>query len=661
VANVIIPVGTSVVYDNAVAGPVTSAVVNNGNVNFNLSSAANIAMLIAGPGSVAISNAGTITLSGINSYSGGNILHAGSSLIAGNSFAIGAPNILSNGTAINPASFGTLSSVTLPYLNISGGTTQLLSNITTAGAQTYGDLILGSTVSGTTTLRTSNANMNFIGKIDGATAKSQSLVANAGTGVITLGDSIGSLARLNSMSMTGSSINILADIITAVGQTYNGDAFIGDASYIGRTPTVGFLFSGYSSYFQYSTPAITSTIKYLNMNPAYVRTLISEDPNVTFTGTVNDLVTNTHTLLVAAIAPDASAGSSAAASINFGSSVGDVSPLYSLNAQVVVNQSQPNSVSHYVGTVSLVGNVATYSDQTYRANVMTAQAATQPGSVTFSVYDPNASITYLLPLQISGAGAGQINLQNSNSADTLIMNGTNNYFGVQNLNGANYWGNVATINTALGYVAPVFTPPTYTQPTPQPSTTSSVNVVPPASTPIAIPVQIMPSVNTLITSQPYSSVSVEISNLSTSQDTKLVTPPGESQLSSTGNEISKPADNFINIKVNIVVDGGINTIISSVPKNMFAFKVPDILISNLIAAAPAQIGTSAPVIEFKVVATLSDDKPLPVWLKFDPITKTFTSDKVPEGVTSFEVKFKILDVNEKIVGESIIIIEANNK
>jgi hypothetical protein len=141
----------------------------------------------------------------------------------------------------------------------------------------------------------------------------------------------------------------------------------------------------------------------------------------------------------------------------------------------------------------------------------------------------------------------------------------------------------------------------------------------------------------------------------------LVTPPGESQLSSTGHEISKPADNFINIKVNIVVDGGINTIISSVPKNMFAFKVPDILISNLIAAAPAQIGTSAPVIEFKVVATLSDDKPLPGWLKFDPITKTFTSDKVPEGVTSFEVKFKILDVNEKIVGESIIIIEANNK
>mgnify|MGYP007053426915 CR=1 FL=1 len=125
-----------------------------------------------------------------------------------------------------------------------------------------------------------------MGKIDGTIAKTQSLVANAGTGVVTIGDSIGSLARLNSITVTGSRINILADIITAVGQIYNGSAYIGDASYMGRAPTVGFLFSGYSSYFQYSTPAITSTLKYLNMNPIFVRTMISEDPNVTFSGTV---------------------------------------------------------------------------------------------------------------------------------------------------------------------------------------------------------------------------------------------------------------------------------------------------------------------------------------------------------------------------------------
>jgi len=480
VANVIIPVGTSVVYDNAVAGPVTSAVLNNGNVNFNLSSASNIAMPISGTGNVTISNSGAITLSGINPYTGGTILSAGSSLIVGNSSAIGAPNITSIGTSINPASLSTLSAVTLPYLNIIGGTTQLLSNITTTGAQTYSDLILGPTVSGTTTLRTSNANINFMGKIDGVTEKLQSLFANAGTGVVTMGDSIGSIARLNSITMTGSSINILADVITAFGQTYNGNTFIGDASYIGRTATVGFLFDGYNSYFQYSTPAITSSIKYLNMNPVNVRTLISEDPNVTFTGTVNDLVTNTHTLLVAAIAPDASAGSSAAASVNFGASVGDVSPLYSLNAQVVVNQSQANSVSNYVGTVSLVGNVATYSDQTYRASVMTAQAATQPGTVTFSVYDPSSSVTYLLPLLTSGAGAGQMNLQNPNSLDALSINGTNNYSAVQNRAGTNNWGAPATIANALGYVAPAYVPPAFVAPAYVPPAFVAPAYVPPA-------------------------------------------------------------------------------------------------------------------------------------------------------------------------------------
>lgn len=457
VANVIIPVGKSVVYDNSVTGPVTSAVSNSGNLNFNLSSAATIGMPITGSGSITISNVGAVTLNGINAYTGGNTINGGASLIAGNSTAIGLPNIVSNGTAINPASFSTLSAVTLAYLNISGGAIQLLSDITTTGAQTYSDLILGS--AGTTTLSTTNANINFLGKIDGATAKTQSLVASAGAGVVTMGDSVGSIARLNSINIAGSSINILADVLSAVGQTYNGNAFIGDASYIGRTPTVGFLFSGYNSYFQYSTPAITSSIKYLNMNPIYIRTLISEDPNVTFTGTVNDLVPNTHTLLVAAIAPDASAGSSAASSVNSGASVGNVSPLYSLNAQVVVNQNQVNSVSNYVGTVSLVGNVATYSDQTYRASLMTANSATQPGVVTFSAYDPTANISYLLPLQTSGAGAGQMNLQNLNSRDGLIINGANNYATVQNQSGLNNWTVPATITNALGYVPLATTPP----------------------------------------------------------------------------------------------------------------------------------------------------------------------------------------------------------
>jgi hypothetical protein len=698
VANVIIPIGRSVVYDNAVAGPVTSAVLNNGNVNFNLSSATNISMVISGFGSLAISNVGTITLSGVNNYVGGTFLNAGSGLIVGNGSAIGVPNITSYGTAINPASFSTLSAVTLPYLNITGGTTQLLSDITTIGAQTYSNLILGSTVSGITTLISSNANINFLGKIDGATAKAQSLVANAGTGVVTIGDSVGSIARLNSITMTGSNINILADVLSAVGQTYNGNVFIGDASYIGRAPTVGFLFSGYSSYFQYSTPAITSSIKYLNMNPIFVRTLISEDPNVTFTGTVNDLVPNTHTLLVAAIAPDASAASSAASSVNFGASIGNASPLYSLNAQVVVNQSQANSVSNYVGTVSLVGSVATYSDQTYRANTMTAQAATQPGVVTFSVYDPSASITYLLPLQGSGAGADQMNLQNPNSLDTLSINGVNNYSSVQNQNGTNNWGTPATISNALNYVAPgpfiPFNPPTI----PGPFIPFNPPTIPGPFIPVDLPSNQVPAVSNILPPRPSSdlsnsnnSISQAVQNYGNAIMTSSITqransnvqvimaertvvlaggtsslpltaanlgglitnsaPPNTTvQAYASNTAVPPPPPGFIHVQIQVIENGVPTTVVTTTPANGFNFKVPDALIARPTetgaAASTAGSGTA-------VTAVMADGTPIPGWLKFDPDTKTFSADKAPDGVQSLQVKVQTMQ-GDSIVGETTL-------
>ncbi|WP_216257219.1 MBG domain-containing protein [Polynucleobacter sp. AP-Melu-500A-A1] len=681
VANVIIPVGRSVVYDNAVAGPVTSAVTNNGNMNFNLSSAANIAMTIAGAGSVTISNSGPITLSGINNYVGGTTLNAGSNLIVGNGSAIGAPNIISNGSAINPTSFSTLSAVTLPYLNITGGTTQLLSNITTTGAQTYSDLILGSTVSGTTTLRTSNANINFMGKIDGATAKSQSLVANAGTGIVTIGDSVGSAARLNSIAMTGSSINILADIITAVGQTYNGNAFIGDAAYIGRAPTVGFLFSGYSSYFQYSTPAITSTIKYLNMNPIYVRTMISEDPNVTFNGTVNDLVPNTHTLLVAAIAPDATAGSSAAASVNFGASVGNVSPLYSLNTQVVVNQSQANSVSNYVGTVSLVGNVATYSDQTYRANVMTAQATAQPGSVTFSIYDPTANITYLLPLQTSGAGAGQMNLQNPNSLDALTINGANNYLANQNRTGTNNWGSPAVITPALGYVAPTFVPPAFV-PVPGPTVEQAYFVpvtfpppiapMPPMSPTLGSPNAVAPSANSgaasiantsIIAPMIQNSTNFVVYNLAQNSANVNVTMTQDFNVAGGSRSVAgmqafnkdalipKPESGMVNILVKVLINGEPTTLASSSPIQGFKFTVPETLLPSSIVSNTATLTASPATGSLVERAVQSDGSPLPTWLKYDPETNTFNADQIPVGAKPVVIKIQTVK-NGQILEES---------
>ena len=54
--------------------------------------------------------------------------------------------------------------------------------------------------------------------------------------------------------------------------------YIGDVSYVGLTPVVGFLYSStYTPYFEYQSGGTVSTIDYLNLNPIYIRTLISLD------------------------------------------------------------------------------------------------------------------------------------------------------------------------------------------------------------------------------------------------------------------------------------------------------------------------------------------------------------------------------------------------
>jgi hypothetical protein len=411
------------------------------------------------------------------------------------------------------------------------------------------------------------------------------------------------------------------------------------------------------------------------MNPIFVRTLISEDPNVTFNGSVNDLITDTHTLLVAAITPDASVGSSAAASVNFGSSVGNISPLYSLNAQVVVNQSQANSVSNYVGTVSLVGNVATYSDQTYRANVMTARAVNQPGSVTFSIYDPNASITYLLPLQTSGAGAGQMNLQNPNSLDALTINGANNYVGVQNRNGINNWGAVATITPALGYVPPTVVPPPFAPtiaPPMAPIYFVPVPYFPPlppifgASIPIgpAAKPSLAQFTNTAIIAPTIqnSTVFTFFSPAASTASVNVVMAPDTStmvgvksfagmQAFGRDTPLPKAETGMINILVKVMIDGVPTNLATTAPAQGFKFTVPEALLPASIVANTATLTASPTTGSVIERAVQSDGSPLPTWLKYDPETNTFSASQVPQGAKPVEIKIQSIR-NGQVMEES---------
>ena len=770
VANVIIPVGLSVVYDNAVAGPVTSAILNNGNLNFNLSTNTSMLMPISGGGSVALSGTGVISLAGTNTYSGGTILNPGSSIVVTNAAAIGTPNVTSNATALNPASFKVSSGVTLPFLNITGGTVQLMSDITTTGTQSYPNLILAATGTATTTLATNNANIVFNGTIDSASAKTQSLSVSAGTGSVVLGDSVGSVARVNRVTVTARVIDIVADILTANSQTYNGSVFIGDASYLGKTPTVGFLFNSRANYFEYSTAGVTSKISYLNNNPIYVRTLISEDPNVTFNGSVNDLVTATHTLLVGAVATDNSTAQSNATSVTFAAPVGALSPLYSLNAQTVVNAARPDLAASYVGSIAVTGGVETFASQTYRASVMTARAATQPGNVVFSVYDPSATISYYLPLQNNG----QMNLQNPNSLDTLTINGVNNYAELPNSSGTNNWGTRFIQGNAFNYVPPVYAAPSApavqvpTQPmfvappaAPQPPSLPPVAPILPTFRPATNGSELLqflqsytntPAFEPVFRAESRTPAPALVANVTVEQTTvvsnarEVITANSASSGSPSALvgapeaptarllvgsvALSTPAPGFVNVHVEVVVNGSPMTLVSTSPVTGFAFTVPESVLAGLTSSSsanaaagrsplasvggvpetsvtgsrsgalatvgastveggltatgastsaststvaqttgttrstntPAQSNSatvgepgSAGTGTVSVRAVMSDGSPLPSWLSFDPVTKTFSAQRVPEGTEPLKIRLQTVD-GSTVVGETVITI-----
>jgi autotransporter-associated beta strand protein len=466
VAQAIIPTGISVNYDSALVGQIGSAIVNNGQIGFNGSDNFVLANAISGAGGISKTGPGVLTISGNNSFAG-NLNINGSKVLLGSNGALGSGSVLSSGGYL-----GTTPGVILPALHVTGDI-RLSTGIATLGNQTYRNALIVDPSSGVgATLSSANGSILFDDRVDSTVDKNKNLTVQALNGSITFADSIGSIARLNNLVASAQSIYILADILTASTQTYNGAVFIGDASYIGKAPSLGFLFTDrYKAYFQYvsGTGSRSSDISYLNSNPMYVRTLISEDPSISFNGAVNDTVANTHTILIAAIAPAAipySSGLSAvngAASINFNAPVGTSAPLYSLNAQVVVNNSQADAASSYIGAVHVVDGVSTYSNQTYRANMMTAQSSSQPGGVTFSVWDPAASVGFNLPEQTvanssCSANCGQMNLQNPGSVDILAINGLTNFALDANLTGVNNWGNQFVRGDALGYTPPPTVP-----------------------------------------------------------------------------------------------------------------------------------------------------------------------------------------------------------
>lgn len=97
---------------------------------------------------------------------------------------------------------------------------------------------------------------------------------------------------------------------------------------------------------------------------------------------------------------------------------------------------------------------------------------------------------------------------------------------------------------------------------------------------------------------------------------------------------------MVNVVVQVVMNGNPINFATTVPTEGFAVKLPDTLMLNYLNVKQ-QLATDGLPNTLQVAAVQPDGKPLPSWLKFDPETKTFKADRIPEGTPDTPVKLQI--------------------
>ena len=217
----------------------------------------------------------------------------------------------------------------------------LASNITTSGAQIY----------------------------NGTVALGGSITLDAGASSVTFNDNVGHVGityanyvsqhtsnNIYNLAVLANTININADITTYGTQTYGSS----------------------------SSPA--NVVIGGNGTNGTVRTLISEDPAITFYGTINDSVAKTHDLMLRSVAYT----SNQTPTVSINGDVGLIKPLKTLTVATGLQETLGSprfadiSTSQYLGSISLVGNVTTLGNQEYTSNQITIGANTQASSYEFT-------------------------------------------------------------------------------------------------------------------------------------------------------------------------------------------------------------------------------------------------------------------------------------
>ncbi|QDD12031.1 GLUG motif-containing protein [Candidatus Methylopumilus rimovensis] len=349
VREVLIPTNSGVNFDqDAVNGPMTSQIVNNGNLYLFAdsnksypgfgdemeSTLGNLVLknIISGSGQLFIGGSGTVVMMNgnewdpqqiysdgtvFNTYSGGTNIAPKSTLGVYSNNAIGTgPINSSNGN------FGTYTDVVLPDLTVNGQIT-LMTDIKTTNDQIYNDAVIvpSANYSGgnlSTTIESTQGNIQFMSTLNSDASKYTSLqqpswvYIKAIKGSVTFNDSVGhplagasgaaiySNNNMDNLDVAANNIYMNADAVTLNSQTYTADnVWIGDNGTNGLT-----------------------------------RTMLSVDPSVIVNGSINDASPqNIHSLRMLAL----SQSPSIIPYIRYGN-VGDINPLKDFKAVLSIQK-----------------------------------------------------------------------------------------------------------------------------------------------------------------------------------------------------------------------------------------------------------------------------------------------------------------------------------
>ena len=397
VANVFIPLGSSVVYDfarvNAI-GSMGSAIINNGTLTLNEAVDTRITNTLSGSGSFIHTGSGTLTIAGNNNqvspgvFTGQISVASGKTLMLANANALGGGSVLSNNGLLGIEAGTTLSSLTV------NGPVTLISDIRTTNSQRYGGAVTFASGSANSPMQitSENADISFLSTLN-SDAANRSLNLNALVGKVSFSDTLGYLApgggpkgpSINNLRVNAKDILLMGDIYTLNTQTYDG------AVVISNNGTNGLL-----------------------------RTFISQDPSIAFLGTVDDSSAVTHTLDVRAISYDPLL----IPEIRFMGAVGSIVPLGGLlvTTEMRIIPADPMAPITIVpaGSLTIADNINTVGEQRFSSAAVTLDPA--PGR-TISLSSARSTVQFAgISDQDRGRISSQVNIINNSNPIVAPVN-----------------------------------------------------------------------------------------------------------------------------------------------------------------------------------------------------------------------------------------------